>query len=294
MTMKAGFWVAPEGEDGGVSMMPIGIDETASGFAGRSGLTGAGTISFLATASAADLIERCPKVAELLPQLVAALETQAAEAPSRLFDLAGYGPDDLTLIGEVLGEGEVSATVALPEGVVAQVQESVMAGLWRVRFTDAAGALVADYVEVAAIPAAVERAAAMAPVLESFGMPPEGAMNVMPVLTEIRDRAAAHEKGAASHTITFSLFPMSDADMSFLQDTLGPGPIRILSRGYGTCRIVATGARNVWSVQFFNAMDTIVLDTLEIGDVPVTARAAVEDFRDSAERLKEVEEAYFR
>ena len=44
----------------------------------------------------------------------------------------------------------------------------------------------------------------------------------------------------------------------------------------------------------FNAMDTIVLDTLEIGDVPVTARAAVEDFRDSAERLKEVEEAYFR
>lgn len=292
--MKAGFWVAPEGEDGGVSMMPIGIDDTASGFAGRSGLTGAGTISFLATASAADLIERCPKVAALLPELVAALETQEVGAASRLFDLAGQGPDDLTLIGEVLGEGEVSATVALPDGVVAQVQESVMAGLWRVRFTDREGRLVADYVEVAAIPAAVQRAARMVPPLTTIGEPPAGAMNVMPVLTEIRDRAAAHVEGAPAHTITFSLFPMSEADMSFLQDSLGPGPIRILSRGYGTCRIVATGARNVWSVQFFNAMDTIVLDTLEIGDVPVTACAAVEDFRDSAERLKEIEEAYFR
>ena len=292
--MKAGFWVAPEGEDGGVSMMPIGIDETASGFAGRSGLTGAGTISFLATASAADLIERCPKVAALLPQLVAALETQEVGSASRLFDLAGFGADDLTLIGEVLGEGEVSATVALPDGVIAQVQESVMAGLWRVRFTDRDGRLVADYVEVATIPAAIDRAARMVPVLAAIGTPPEGAMNVMPVLTEIRDRAGAHNTGAPSHTITFSLFPMSEADMEFLQNSLGPGPIRILSRGYGTCRIVATGARNVWSVQFFNAMDTIVLDTLEIGDVPVTACAAVEDFRDSAERLKEIEEAYFR
>jgi len=294
MTMKAGFWVAPEGEDGGVSVMPIGIDDTASGFAGRSGLTGAGTISFLATASAAELIERCPRVAELLPQLVEALERQEVGVPSRLFDLGGYGPDDLTLIGQVLGEGEVSATVALPDGVIAQVQESVMAGLWRVRFTDREGRLVGDYVEVASIPAAVERAAAMTRVLDDIGVPPEGAMNVMPVLTEIRDRAAAHVVGAPSHTITFSLFPMSEADMAFLQETLGPGPIQILSRGYGTCRIVATGVRNVWSVQFFNAMDTIVLDTLEIGDVPVTARAAVEDFRDSAERLQEIEEAYFR
>lgn len=291
--MKAGFWVAPEGE-GEVTMMPIGIDATASGFAGRSGLTGAGTISFLATASATELIERCPKVAALLPDLVAALAAQTADAPGRLFDLADLGPDDLTLLGQVLGEGEVAATVALPEGVIAQIRESVMAGLWRVRFSDASGTLVADYVEVAAVPAAVERAAAATRVLGDLPDAPAGAMNVMPVLSEIRDRAAAHVAGAPSYTITFSLFPMSETDMAFLQETLGPGPVQILSRGYGTCRIVATGVRNVWSVQYFNAMDTIVLDTLEIGDVPETARAAVEDFRDSADRLKEIEEAYFR
>ena len=292
--MKAGFWVAPEGADGDVAMMPIGIDATASGFAGRSGLTGAGTISFLATASAEEAIARCPKVAALLPQLVTALATHEEDAPSRLFDLGGYEADERELIGQVFGEGEVSATVALPDGIVAQVQESVMAGLWRVRFSDADGRLVADYAEVASVPAAIERAAAAMPVLGEIPAPPAGAMNVLPVLTEIRDRAARHVRGAPSHTITFSLFPMSEADMGFLQETLGPGPVQMLSRGYGTCRIVATGVRNVWSVQFFNAMDTIVLDTLEIGDVPVTARAAVEDFRDSAERLKEIEEAYFR
>lgn len=292
--MKAGFWVAPDGAESDVSMMAIGIDASASGFAGRSGLTGAGTISFLATSSAEELIARCPKVAALLPEIVAALETQAAAAPSRLFDLAGYGADELELIGQVLGEGEVSATVALPDGVVAQVQESVMAGLWRVRFADVSGKVAADYLEVAEVPAAVERAAAMTRVLDDLPPAPAGAMNVMSLLTEIRDRASAHRPGEASHTVTFSLFPMSEADMTHLQDTLGPGPVQMLSRGYGTCRVVATGVRHVWSVQFFNAMDTIVLDTLEIGDVPVTARAAVEDFRDSAERLHEIEEAYFR
>ncbi len=82
--------------------------------------------------------------------------------------------------------------------------------------------------------------------------------------------------------------------MSFLQETIGNGPIQLVSRGYGTCRVLATGIRNVWSVQFFNAMDTIILDTLEVGGVPTVALAADEDFEDSAERLKEIIEAYFK
>ena len=43
----------------------------------------------------------------------------------------------------------------------------------------------------------------------------------------------------------------------------------------------------------FNAMDTIILDTLEVGGVPVVALAASEDFEDSAERLQQIIEAYF-
>jgi hydrogenase-1 operon protein HyaF len=41
-------------------------------------------------------------------------------------------------------------------------------------------------------------------------------------------------------------------------------------------------------------MDTIILDTLEVGDVPVSLCAADEDFQDSAERLGEILEAYFQ
>jgi hydrogenase-1 operon protein HyaF len=81
--------------------------------------------------------------------------------------------------------------------------------------------------------------------------------------------------------------------MAFLQQVLGDGPVQLVSRGYGHCKVTATGARNVWSVQFFNAMSTIILDTLEIGDAPAAARAADEDFHDSAERLREIHEAYF-
>jgi hydrogenase-1 operon protein HyaF len=40
-------------------------------------------------------------------------------------------------------------------------------------------------------------------------------------------------------------------------------------------------------------MDTPILDTLEIGDVPAAVCAANEDFVDSAERLGEIIEAYF-
>ncbi len=263
--MKAGFWVAPEGADDAITLLPIG---------GEDALDARREMNFLATRSAAELIARCSAVAELLPQLADALATQTAQEPNRLFDITDLPADDRELLSQVVGEGEVAGVAVLTDGVVAQVQESVMAGLWRVRFTDASGALVADYLEIGAIPQAVRKAAELAAADISFGAPPQGAMNVMPVLAEIRERMAAVTPAADSHIINFSLLPMSEADMSFLQETLGDGPVRLVSRGYGTCRVLATGARNVWSVQFFNAMDTIILDTLEIGGVPAAACAA--------------------
>jgi hydrogenase-1 operon protein HyaF len=94
--------------------------------------------------------------------------------------------------------------------------------------------------------------------------------------------------------INFSLLPMTPEDMAFLQATLGQGPVRLASRGYGQVRAVATAARGVWSVQYANTMDTVALDTLEIGDVPAVVIAADEDFADSSVRLREIDEAYFR
>lgn len=289
--MKAGFWIAPEGAESPVAILPIGGDDDV---AGQGGGAGPGARAALASREAADLIARCPRIAALLPALTDALERQSETAPGLLFDLAGYAAEELKLLGEVMGEGEVAATVALPDGVVAQVQESVLAGLWRVRFEDAGGTLLADYAEVSAVPQVIRRAAAMTlPALE-IGAPPEGAMNVMPLLAEIRDRVAQRRPGDAAHEMSLTQLPMSEADTAFLQETLGAGPVRIVSRGYGTCRIQACAVHGVWSVQFFNASDAMLLDKLEICDVPVVACAAEEDFRDSAERLREIEEAYFR
>jgi hydrogenase-1 operon protein HyaE len=45
------------------------------------------------------------------------------------------------------------------------------------------------------------------------------------------------------------------------------------------------GAPGVWRVQFFNSMDTLILDTLEVTDMPEVVLAAPEDLSDSARRL---------
>lgn len=283
--MKAGFWISPEGSDDAMTVMPIGYDAEAE--ASRS------VIAFLATASGAQAVAECPRAAALLPQLADALAAQRADAPGRLFDITDYEAKERELIGQVLGEGEVSGVAALPDGSAAQIQEASMAGLWRVRFTDAEGKLSADYLEIAAIPHVVERAAAIAAERITIGPEPEGAMNVMPMLAEIDARMRGHNPGDPSHVINFSLLPVSEIDMEHLQQTLGNGSVQLISRGYGSAKITATGARNVWSVQFFNAMGTIILDTLEIGDTPAAACAADEDFHDSAERLREIHEAYF-
>lgn len=286
--MEAGSSLVPEDAEG--PRAPL----TPEADAFHRQRTGAGGLSFLATASAEELIARCPGVVALLPRIRAALMAQSENGAGLLFDLGAFNADDLKLIGEVMGEGEVAGTVALPDGVVAQIGESVFAGLWRVRFMAASGELLADYAEVSAVPQAVRRAAAMTLPEVAFGALPEGAMNVGPVLVEISDRARRHMAGAPNHVISLSLLPMSEVDIAFLMQSLGTGPVRLFTRGYGRCLIQASAVHNVWSVQFFNAADTMLLDTIEIGDVPEVARAAVEDFRESAGRLGEIEEAYFQ
>jgi hydrogenase-1 operon protein HyaF len=280
--MKAGFWIAPEGATSPVTLVPIGAEEGLRRDAP----------SALAAAGSDELIETCPRVKALLPLLIEALEARAAGKPGQLFDLAGLEEAELKLIADVAGEGEVAATVALSDGVLAQIQESVMPGLWRVRFTDADGRLLADYLEVGAIPEAVRRAAAMtrATVMRPAG---EASVTALALLAEIEQHMAAWRPGADNHIVTLSLLPVSPDDMAVLQATLGDGPVQIVSRGYGSCRVLATATRNVWSVQYFNSTGDIVLDTLEVGEVPAAACAAAEDFQDSAERLRQIEEAYF-
>nr|WP_245315405.1 hydrogenase expression/formation protein [Bradyrhizobium yuanmingense] len=264
--------------------------------------TGSASIDVFHTGSTSALADRAwcvgderasnyPNATLLLSNAAAAVRGQRSGAPTQLYGLANLSDGERKLIGEVLGEGEVSGVVALPDGSLAQIRESVLAGIWRVCIgTEPAH----EYVEVGAIPQIVRRAATDLTSADLvIGTPPDGAMNVKPVLAEIRERAKVWRFGLHAHIINLTLLPMSIIDLAFLQQSLGNGPVQLMLHGYGTCRVQATGTRNVWSVQFFTSTDNIILDTLEVGGVPIVALAADEDFQDSAERLQEIIKAYF-
>jgi hydrogenase-1 operon protein HyaF len=204
------------------------------------------------------------------------------------FDLAGMDAANLDLVDQVLGSGEVS--IILADGT--QMQESVLAGVWRLRQQTPDGGLI-DRVEVAAIPDLV-RFETFRDAAGSLAAPcelPEGVFNAPALVTEIADKLATPAMDEP-HVVNLSLLPLSDGDVAFIADTLGKGRTTILSRGYGNCRVSSTNTRNVWWVQYFNSQDALILNTLEVCAVPQVALAANEDFEDSFFRLSEILEVY--
>ena len=197
------------------------------------------------------------------------------------------------LLDQVLGEGDVSIVV---EGMVKTlIQESVLAGVWRVQSVDEFGKVLSDHIEVAAVPWIVRKRSFendQARVSFDDERLPAGVMNAPPLLSEINDQIAniTHEGG--SHAINLSLLPQTEEDLAFLRERLGAGRVVILSRGYGNCRITSTNTDKVWWVQYFNSQETLILNTLEITGVPEVACAAPEDIADSAQRLNEILEVY--
>jgi hydrogenase-1 operon protein HyaF len=234
---------------------------------------------------------------DLLAGFLAALEAwNPAVAPQgpRL-DLSNVRAAVQEIVNEMLGEGEVSIRIGGAQAF--RIQESVFTGLWRVCALDADGRLVGDWLEAAALPQiAVESArgagCSRLPRIEL----PEGAMNAPALLAEIGSqaatRAATRAAGRApprsAHVINLTLFPMTPADHAVLEQALPVGPVAMISRGFGNCHVTSTGAADVWRVQYFNNMNTLILNTIEIVDVPEVVEAAVEDLTDSRERLCEL------
>jgi hydrogenase-1 operon protein HyaF len=187
----------------------------------------------------------------------------------------------------MLGEGEVSIQVGGSNPH--RIQESVFAGVWRVCALDGDGRLASDAIEAAPVPdvaLAIARAAG-AERIAPVAIPP-GAMNSPALLAEIGSQLAERRQGAATHVLNLTLFPLTPDDHRVLEHALPAGPVAMISRGFGNCRITSTTARDVWWVQYFNSMNTLILDTIEIVDVPEVALAAVEDLVDSRARLAEL------
>ncbi len=229
---------------------------------------------------------------EDLPATLALLDTLAADCsaaaegqtpPAR--DMSGLAEGPRRLIAETLGEGEVAAKLFGVPAVA--VQEAVFAGVWALK-----GAGL-DAVEVAPVPALVYDRAFQPRVPRHPGGGPraEGVVNAPALLVELEDKSAHYAPGEAAHVVNLSLLPHTEADLVWLDTALGRGSAEILSRGYGNCRVTATALPFVWRVQFFNSMDTLILDTIEVTLLPEVVRAAPEDLADSARRLVEVREA---
>ncbi|WP_150524504.1 hydrogenase expression/formation protein [Roseibium sediminis] len=233
---------------------------------------------------AAGLEEGLARLDSLLQLLVAA----ADGAPGGVVELAGLDAANLELINQVLGEGEVSVIA----GTDWQAQEAVLAGVWRVRRTTAAGAI--DTIEVGAFPSGI-RATVFQGARSSVAMPEQLGPNIFnapPLVPEINEHIAKSEGASEPHVINLSLLPHTEEDLTFLNEQLGRGDVTILSRGYGNCRITSTQTRNTWWVQYYNSQDTLILNSIEIGEIPDVACAALEDLGDSAERLGEILEVY--
>lgn len=214
------------------------------------------------------------------------------EGKPNVFALDDISPDGRKLIDEVLGEGEVS--IIVEESPRIEVQESVFAGVWRIRRRDESGRVVADRIEVASMPSVVRSRT----FLDSKMTTPDATLLAHPAIgnapalfTEITDKVQNYQPGQPAHVINFTLLPHTPEDLVLIEATMGRGRTEILSRGYGNCRVSATNWPNCWWVRFYNSMDTLILDTMEIVDIPQVALAAEEDIRDSAMRIAEVMEA---
>lgn len=213
---------------------------------------------------------------------------------SKIMDICALDPQNRDLVNQMLGEGEVS--LKYTGDFQARVQESVLAGVWRTFYMENELVPVRDLVEVGEVPV-------LAWLIGSGDdpqtrddllavRPPDSVMNAAPILSEIRDQVRAYRPGSPAHVINLTLLPMSQEDVRFLDETLGVGPVRILSRGYGHCRVTSTLVPHLWWVRYYNSTGTLILNTLEIVDIPAVVRAAAEDLEDSRQRLAEMLEPY--
>jgi hydrogenase-1 operon protein HyaF len=238
-------------------------------------------------------LEGLEQARHALEQVLALLERGGQGGAPGHVPLGLLSPRDFALVNQALGEGEASAIVQLASaGLEVRVQEAVYAGVWRL-MTYRDGVLIDDAIEVGPVPS-LFAAIAAEDVWPQDAMPmwkgalPPNVQNAPMLIEEIRDQVARWKPGQLSHVVNLTLLPVTPEDIGFLDHHLGTGRVLMLSRGYGNCRISNTRLRNCWRVVYYNSMDKVILNTVEVVDMPEVAMAAPEDLRDSHARLSDV------
>ncbi len=199
------------------------------------------------------------------------LEELSRMAPGRPRDLGVLSPAEAARLDDLLGDGDIA--VSLGAGI--EVRESVFPGIWRLR--GVTGTVVRHGVEVAEVPAAVTRCCREVLRDAPDRRPaPETALTAPLLLDEI----AASLKEGGERVISLTNLPINADDLAHLDACLGHGAIHGEAAGHGVCRFAATGVHRVWRVRYFNADDKLLIDSIEVGDLPVAAKAQPEDVAD--------------
>jgi len=240
-----------------------------------------------------ETMRRLEGARETMRWLQAALSDRDLESQPLLADLSELDADSRAVVDQVLGEGEVSISVS-GEGNV-RVQESVLAGVWRILHLDGQGRVVADLLEVAPYPYVLSSSFADSRSLDTTanGNGTEMA-NALPILVELDEAVRRYDSDGAKYSINFSLLPTTTEELEFIDSRLGRGPVNILSSAYGKCQVLSTLTPNTWWVRYYNAMDKLILNSIEVVAVPGVVTAAEEDLRDSAARLQEIMAPYWQ
>lgn len=229
---------------------------------------------------------------EAMAWLRRALDGYGGASDSFIANLNPLDDESRDLVNQILGEGEVSVTCS--GAVRARTQESVLAGVWRTLYMDEDDKVSYDLLEVGDVPHTVRMPGGLSRAIDASDTDasPEVA-NALPILVELRSHLEHYERTGKPYAINLSLLPLSETELEFLDQRLGRGPVDMLSRAYGKCQIISTLTPNAWWVRYYNAMGTLILNTLEVADVPHVAAAAPEDIRDSKVRLEEILAPYW-
>ena len=231
---------------------------------------------------------RLEEMAAVTAWLQRSLDEYRVGGRPRVADISALSHHDRTRIDQLLGEGEVSLIYRDDQRQV-QIQESVLPGIWRSLQHEPGGNILCDRIEICAIPELARRVPdpAHAARLKPAGTA-EGVVNALPILSELEEQTGRWRQGAPAYAINLTLLPMSAADLAFLEQTLGRGPVETLFRGHGDCRVISTACPGIWWVRYTNAMGRLILNTLEVTDIPVVLCAAAEDLEDSRRRLPDL------
>ncbi len=213
--------------------------------------------------------------------------------PPKLANLSALDVENRDLVNQILGEGEIA--VKYDGAVQARSQEAVLAGVWRTLYVDDDDKVYCDILEVAGVPHTVRTLAGRSE--SAVELPDRGASaamtNVLAILAELQAARERYVESGQPHSINLTLLPLSENELEFLDAHLGRGPVDVLSRAYGNCRVISTTTSCIWWVRYYNSMGTLILNSLEVIDVPNVVAAAAEDISDSAGRLVEILEPYW-